>query len=235
MRSLPRLCVFALLVFFIVGCNEVTAPPDTVQLALLVKAWDPEPSNQVALAGVQICEFDTTNCQETDSGGNATLELPLGPTAYTMDKEGYASVLWAEVIPYSDWPPSRVAMFPDQYAADEHERVMSDYPMRGTGTIEFRVFPGRAGVTFDLENASGTQFYTDEDFHWRTDLTATTSLSTGGFTNVTAPGEYQIRITETDLHCVATQALSWPGDAENKFRVPVREGYITQATAGCPL
>jgi len=30
-----------------------------------------------------------------------------------------------------------------------------------------------------------------------------------------------------------TAWVAWPGDAENQVRVPIREGYVTQASAAC--
>jgi hypothetical protein len=104
--------------------------------------------------------------------------------------------------------------------------------MRGTGTV-FVVFQpvGLAGATLELDAATGVPFYSDEEWNWNPDLTATTLLGRGGFTEVT-PGEVQVNVGGTAGRCVPF-FFGWPGRAENSVRLPVREGYVTVVNVGC--
>ena len=76
----------------VVGCNQVTSGPDTVQVSLVV-VEGPGKIPLVGLTpleGVAVCETDTTtNCETTDATGNATLELPSGQNvSWTLVKDG---------------------------------------------------------------------------------------------------------------------------------------------------
>lgn len=230
--------VFALVLLPIAGCAEVTDPEvETAPLTLTLKSFDPEPSNQVPLEGVEVCELDDpTNCVLSDAGGVATLLLPADQdTGYTMDKEGYAR--WLHPIRME--PDGRQGvdeMIPAQRLADQHARLTSPYPMRGTGSIVLIAFPQLAGATFELVAATGKPYYHEgEDGLWSPDLTATTlPWGGGGFTEVT-PGDHQINLGGTAQGCIAQPDYGWPSDDENSVRMPVREGYVTLANASCPL
>jgi hypothetical protein len=188
------------------------------------------------LEGVELCEIDTTNCVVSDADGFASLELPAdGETAYTAEREGYAPRLYTEVISEDSLPLMGLVMLPEQEVAEEHERVGSPYPMEGTGTVGIGIYPGFAGVTFELLNATGTVWYLDEGFIWNTELTATTDVvdAFGGFTEVT-PGVVEVKIGGTAAQgCTPTQG--WPAEAANTMRVPVREGYTSFSTSACPV
>jgi len=227
--------VFALVLLPIVGCAEVTTPEvETAPLTLTLKSFDPDPSNEVLLEGVEVCDLDMTNCVVTSANGEATLMLPVGQgTGYTVDKEGYAPFIFTTVLSLDG--QRRANSIPtDQRIADQHDRLMSPYPMRGTGTIMVDVAFGSAGVTFDLAAATGKAYYLDEERIWRSDLTATTSEGTGGFVEV-SPGEYQVNLGGTAQGCAARPGEGVPGDMEGSVRVPVREGYVSYAEVNCPL
>jgi len=228
--------VFALVLLPIVGCAEVK-PPETAPLTVTVKSFDPESSNQELLEGVEVCELDdTTNCRVTNANGEATLVLPLGQdTGYTMDKEGYAR--WLHPIRMEpDGHQGVFELVSAQRLADQHARLASPYPMRGTGSIVLIAFAQRAGVTFELVAATGKPYYHEgEDGLWNPDLTATTlPWGGGGFTEVT-PGDHQINLGGTAQDCIAHPDFGWPSDDANSVRMPVREGYVTLANASCPL
>jgi hypothetical protein len=217
----------------VVGCNEVYTPT-TAPFSLTVQSFDPEPSNRLPLEAVEVCQMDTTdNCQWTDADGKATLMLPIGETAYTLDaEENYGSYLVPRVVPPGGsgqaWSLPTNELF-----ADRHDDVNAPYPMILTGTIIISVEEPRAGTTFELVDATGTAFYADEEGqHWDPDLTATTSGGRGGFAEV-SPGEFQVRIGGTGEECWV--GSGWPGDDGNSMRLPVREGYITRVVLGCPV
>jgi len=220
MRLLSRLCVFALLVFFIGGCNEVTTP-----LTLSVSIFAPQPGvfEEPWLEGVKVCETGTTNCTMTDANGQATLLPPIDQEiSYTLEKKTYASNLYADVISTRGLQV-RTGLGTDRSLADIYERLGVQYPMVGMGTVALFVlpWPGLAGATFDLVGATSTPFYVDEEGNWSTDLTATTSAGWGGFLEV-APGEFQIDLGGTAQGCVPD--WGWPGDVENSIRFPSERG-----------
>jgi len=225
----------ALWVFPVVGCNEVTTPPDTAPLTVSVSTWLPQQSvfEGPALEGVEVCETDTTHCVVTNANGGATLWLLVGKEiSYTLKKEGYASMLHADVIP-PDGVTARIGLSTHQSWADAYERVMSPYPMVGTGAIGFFIRPsGFAGATFDLVEATGKGFYVDEEGNWNPDLTETASNGVGGFLEV-ARGEFQIEVGGTAQGCVPD--WGWPSDTKNSVRFPVQAGYVTVARVTCAV
>jgi len=231
MRSVGRLLwLFALWVLPILGCNEVYTPT-TAPITVTVGTGPPLQSERVLLEGVRVCEMDSpSNCEETDARGEAILVLPVErETGFTLDKEGYASWLVGTVIEAKQTTLG-TNMVTAQHIADGHDRVMSPYPMRGTGTVGLQLQPGFAGATFELVAATGTAWYMDEDFNWSPDLTETKSIGIGGFAEIT-PGEAQVRVGGAADGCIS---LGWPGGEVNLIRAPIREGYVTLAGVTCP-
>jgi len=222
------LSTFALLALAIVGCSQVSR--ETAPLSLSVKGFDEQTGSQVPLVDVRLCETGTANCVMTNASGEATLHLPADTeTSYTLEKERWASYLVGEVIP-ANGEEYGFEMGAEQFFVDQHERVMSPYPMRGTGTIT--LWSGFAGATFELFGATGTAYYVHEQGDWRLDLTTTTSRGEGGFTEV-GPGDFQVSLGGTAERCVPNQG--WPGDDANSIRLPVLEGHISVASVTCPL
>jgi hypothetical protein len=157
----------------------------------------------------------------------ATIEVPADQEiAYTVTKEGYMSFLVARVIPVNGYQ-GVINGRTDRLATDLYDRVMSPYPMRGTGSI--LVIVSFEGATFDLVSATGKPFYIDEEGRWSLGFAATTSYGQGGFVEV-SPGEHQVEFGGTARSCVPSGA--WP-DVENSIRIPVREGYLTIASVRC--
>jgi len=231
MRVFARLLsVFTLLLFPIGGCNEVTAPT-TARVNLFIAAADGEEAGQ-PVPGARVCELDTTtNCKVTDPDGRVTIEIPFEvESGYTVEKEGYASDLYPDIIPLNGSTNQR-SLRTDAFMAAQHDRVGSPYPMRFTGSIWIGTF-GAPGVTFELVEATGTAFYVeeltgpdDEVTDWSLDLTETTSTGLGGFTEV-SPGEFLISLGGASG---CTAGLAWPVDDENTIKLPVREGFVTRA------
>jgi len=234
MRLVSKVVVLAVAACLIGACNEVTTPV-TAEVSFTVGAWDPvQGSAQETLQGVRICELDVANCTLTDARGEATLMMPtLQETGYTMELEGYAPWLRPTIVEGSGSTLGSL-MIPAQFISDQHARVNSPYPTRDTGTILIiSEPPAGAGLTFELVAATAKAFYHEPNRDWSLDLSETTSLGAGGFTEVT-PGEFQINIGGTAAGCVAT-LYAWPGDSEDTLRVPVRNGYVTQSNIVCPV
>jgi hypothetical protein len=229
MPLVSRLLWVVLTVFVVGACNQVE---ETSKASLtVVVSEDPIPGG-VLLEGVQVCEAGTDNCVMTEANGEATLMVPVDQEiSYTLTKEGYASWLRADVVP-ADGLTYRLGMWTEQTATNQHEGVGASYPMRGTGSIWMQVVPNAIGATFDLVDATGEPFYAAPGGGWVPLYTATTTWGWGGFTEVT-PGEYQVEVGGEVEKCVPNEA--WPGNDQKRIRIPVREGYITLASASCAI
>jgi hypothetical protein len=188
---------------------------------------------------VQACEIDAANCVMTDQSGFAELDLPVDrEIGFTLGKEGYGSQLRADVIPAAG-AAVPTGLPTDVERGAHFDRLMSPYPMEGTGAIHVHVDHSPqttdpiADATLKLLGTAGKPFYVDEDGNWRPspdDLTATTSAGAGGFVEL-SPGEYEIEFGGAAENCEAIRA--WPSDSENTIRVPVREANVTIARVDC--
>ena len=181
------------------------------------------------LEGVEVCESDTDNCATTNENGKATIELPGNrEVSYTLSKDGYRSRLHADVTDKAlyDVP---APMYSDAVLAEFVEINMIPSPWTG-GALILLTLPRRAGVTFDLVDATAQAYFLDAAGTPTLELTATSTNGRGGFVEVPA-GEYQVEFGGTVTDCVAD--LGWPGDAANRIKLPVKTGYITIATMGC--
>jgi hypothetical protein len=215
----------------LVGCQEVTSS-NTAPLTRTVSGFDPEVGGQGALEGVKLCQTDTTKCALSDVNGVATIEVPFDQeTSFTLEKDGYGSVL-VPIFLSKDGGAGPSGMGTDQAFEKQFDRVMSKYPMEGTGTIRLSLTGAFAGVTFELVGGTGKAYYEDEDGNWSLGLTATTSRGRGGFVEV-SPGEVEVVYGGTAQGCLVD--VGWPGNVENGIRFPVREGFQTFLTMGCPL
>ena len=228
------LAIFALLVF--PGCTEVTAPT-TAPLTLFVTSVDVPLGEQVALGGAQLCQTDTANCAPSRPDGQASIKLPIGEeTSVTLEKDEHASYLVPVLIPSAEGVNNPFEMFTDEHMVVQFDRVMSDYPMRGTGAILIVLSPSFEGATFRLVNATSEPFYTDEEGLWSTTLTETRKgrlrQVNGGFVNVTPGDEYWVQFGGEAKNC--STSWGWPGDDQNRFKVPVREGYMSNLRVVCP-
>jgi len=228
---LPPLCVFALGVVLLVGCQEVV---HTVALTVTV-VEAPSFEDIVEgppLAGVELCEADTANCETTDSVGFASIRLPANrAVSYTLSKDGYVPYLIGDVTDETftgatsgPWPMAR-----DESAEDFSGLNMIPYPWQG-GRVVLRTFPAAEGVTFDLVGQRATAYYATEDGVPTLGLTATTSDGQGGFFQVTA-GEYQFEFGGAATGCVP--GLARPGDSATRIDVSVRVGYFNFGSMNC--
>jgi hypothetical protein len=232
-------CVLALGLALMAGCSEENGEGGsggTATLSILVVERLSEGGIQ-PLQGLQLCETDTANCATTDVGGNAALDLPVGrEISYTMEKDGYLKALRADVLTADgSFVPTPVAT--NEQIKFQYDRVMSPYPMEGTGTIFAQAFSDELGVlpisgaTFELVDTTGKGFFEDASGNWTLELTATTSQGSGGFVEV-SPGEHELRVGGSVENCQVLRG--WPSDSENTMSVPVREGYQTITRFYCP-
>jgi len=154
MRLLARfLWVFALAVFPIVGCNEVT---DAVQLTVLISEGLP-PTPTVAIEGGRLCQADTSNCAVSGADGEASIELPRNErVTWTLDKDGYGSTLTPYVTEFR-YPSGLLEPSRDEFgqaleaASGLYAFVLS--PAAGSATLlapaEYRPSCSSAKTTLD--------------------------------------------------------------------------------------
>ena len=211
---------------------------ETAMLTIYTGDWRPDlPGDGLAgpLEGVEVCEADTTNCVVTDSSGLAQLPLPVDEEVIlTVEKKGYDPMLGSEKLVsgglnWTSFAPATMERVTEQFG-----RLMSPYPMQGTGSVFIQVYGGRpevaVGATLELIGTTGKRYYRDEDHNWSLELTATASGGGGGFVEI-SPGEYQIEIGGAVGNCSVYRG--WLGDAPNRVRFPVREGYGSTVRVDC--
>lgn len=198
-----------------------------------------------SLAGVEVCEADTSNCITTEESGFVELDLPAEQEViYTIEKEGYAPWIVGDVTD-ENFRGQTWEMFPREQLRPIAERLDTPYPWEG-GIVAVAALPiddasgSLAGVTYELVEANGKGFYFDEDTRLYTqELDATTlvnqqsllPLSMGGFAEV-APGMVQVEYGGAVTDCPRL-SFGLPGDGPNRIRMPVRDGYITYASMHC--
>jgi len=162
----------------------------------------------------------------SDADGEVTIELPVGQNFYTLEKEGFDSVLIAQDIPEGG-KTTFWFMWTDELRATWYDIFDSPYPRPDTGEIYIQVQPQFAGATFELIGATGKRWY---DAPSPLHATTTSLWGTGGFVELT-PGEHQIVFGGTASQCAL--GSGWPGDGENNVRVPVRADYVSVVVLSC--
>jgi len=220
--------VFAFVALAIGGCNDVYTPAP-LNLTIAGTDGSSDPWIHWPLEGVQVCEGVTEeNCEMSDASGQVTIDLPVGQIFYTLKKEGYDSVLIAQVHPEGGRTMlGGVSMWKNELRAAFYEFYESAYPRRGTGEIHMWVKPYPfPGATFDLVDATGKQYYDAEN---PLDAAATAHWGAGGFLEVT-PGTFQVKYGGTAENCALD--WGWPS-GENSLRVPVLEDHVSVVILLC--
>lgn len=249
---LSWICV-ATLTTVAVACAEVTVT-ETATLSFTITEvpsdWTvPEPSS-IPIADVEVCELDTDNCDETDFAGLASVTVDwASEVAFTFRKEGYGSILRADVSDDSAGAtraPAAVRMYTDEQLEAIAEQVGASYPWVGGVVGLGGTLPGTAwdGVTVSPAGATvdavGESFYYDVDStQYRQELEATTGpkpyhllpLHAGGFIEV-APGEHRFEFGGTAGNC-PQPSVGWPGGAPNTVRTRVLAGHVTYVSMLC--
>jgi hypothetical protein len=227
-----------------VGGDAGEGGTETATLQLLPMELDAD-DQQVRLAGVRVCEAETTNCGVSDGLVPVELQLPANrEISYTQKKDGYDSLLRSDVMP----PGVTIVIpviSPAARIAEQFESLMSPYPPEDTGAVYVLIWGSAAGApipnaTVELVDGTGSekQFYVDEQGVWNSNLSATTVRAcgedlcggVGGFVEV-APGEAEIRIGGAARDCEVFRG--WPSDEENTIRMAVQAGFRTSARVLC--
>jgi len=262
MRYLGALaCVVALLALLLVECGEATDAgagggggdgPEFAVLHGYLYEFDPPPT-MVPLAGVRVCQLDTDNCVSSDANGIVKLDVPRTneEIAFTMEKEGYGSLVFPNVTDEKfheghddERDPAIFPMYTHERLAIIAEQLRTPYPWKGGMVSLVRWVSPHPGVRFipvgPTVDQVGESFYWDASTRqYSLDAAATPNfvglsehpLGEGGFTEVT-PGVHQFEFAGTAGDCTHA-SWAWPGDAPNRIRIPVLEGYITYGSMRC--
>lgn len=237
--------------------GEGGAGPEIATLYGYTYEFDPplfgvEYPMMVPLKGVRLCQLNTDNCVTSDARGVIKLHIPRTheETAITMEKEGYGSWVYPNVAD-DEFPeggneqkPNPFPMFTHEQLASVAEQVGTSYPWRGGIVALIRWLSPTPGVKFvavgPTADEVGNPFYFDvATQQYSLDLEATTNqwglsefpLAEGGFTEVT-PGVQQFQLAGAAGDCYHV-SWGWPGDAPNRIRLPVFEGYTTYGSMRC--
>jgi hypothetical protein len=200
---------------------------------------------EAPIEGAAICQVGVDNCVTSDKRGSATLYLPVNQEiAFTVEKEGYGPWVYANVTDQYFPEGYRLPMYTDEYLATLAENLQTPYPWKGGIVGLIRWFSPNPGVKFvpvgPTAEAVGDAFYFDSATQqYSLELKATTGyfglpdgpLAEGGFTEV-VPGVHQFEFAGTAGDCPHA-SWGWPGDAPNRLRVLVIEGYTTYGSVRC--
>ena len=207
------------------GGSGVSTDPVQVRVTEFVTLAD----LQGPLPGAEVCETDTDNCLMTDEEGRVTIDLPSDTeVSYTITKEGFGSYLISDVN--DGRLDHRFIMYTDEELARLAPLMGTTYPWTDTGLILLRVY-SEPGVVFDLLGQANEPFYFSDGDTPSTDLDATTADGRGGFTDV-AEGEYQVEFVDPSS-ALCRPFTAWPGDEDNRVKVPVKAGFISWASMAC--
>lgn len=237
--------------------------PELASVEMYVFDWSALPLNltpaaggsplppEVPLEGVEVCQLDADNCVTTDSEGLAEIFFPRDgkEIVFTIVHEGYGRWLVSNVVDETFpelWPldsPVRFPLYTHEYLEAIAAQVEVSYPWE-KGMAALGRWPPQREVKFipvgPTADEVGAAFYFDDDtIRYSLEAGATGifsaindfPLSQGGFAEVTA-GVHQFELSVEAGDC--TQASwSWPGDAPNRFRIPVLAGYTTYGSMRC--
>jgi hypothetical protein len=200
---------------------------------------------ETPIEGAAICQLGVDNCVTSDKSGWATIYFPANQEiAFTVEMEGYGPWVYSNVSDRHFPEGFRLPLYSHEYLADLAERLQTSYPWKGGIVALVRWFSPHPGVQFlpvgPTSEAVGDAFYFDAaTLQYSLEIDATTNffglpdgpLGEGGFTEV-VPGVQQFEFVGTAGDCPHA-SWAWPGDAPNRIRVPVLEGFTTYGSVRC--
>lgn len=201
--------------------------------------------SEVPIQGAVICQVGADNCVASNRMGRLEIYLPADQeVAFTVEKEGYGPWVYGNVTDEHFPEGYRLPMYTHEYLATVAETLQTPYPWEGGIVALVRWLSPNSGVRFlpvgPTAEAVGEAFYFDATtLEYSLELEATTvfyglpdaPLGEGGFTEV-VPGVQQFEFVGTAGNCPHA-SWGWPGDAPNRIRVPVIEGYTTYGSVRC--
>lgn len=254
--SLFCVCVLSALLFL--GCGDAggsggsagsggeggNGGSESVSARLFIFEFGPQ-FVELPLQGAAVCQLGVDNCVISDKAGIAKIYFPVDQEiAFTIEKEGYGPWVFSNVTDEHFPEGDRFPLYTHENLAAIAERLQTPYPWEGGIVGLLRWFSPNAGVKFlpvgPTAEAVGKPFYFDAaSLEYSLELEATTTffglpdapLAEGGFTEV-VPGVQQFEFVGTSGDCPHA-SWGWPGDAPNRIKVPVLEGYTTYGSVRC--
>ncbi|MEM8606690.1 MAG: hypothetical protein AAGF92_06270 [Myxococcota bacterium] len=221
-------------VALLVACGS--GDSEWVALEIDVVEFAPS-SDDVPVAEVEVCEFETSNCETTDDAGFVTIQLPVSSeVTLSVIKEGYTPTLSPQVTRDEDVDGLRTAIIRESTTQALALTLGIPFPLEGGVIAISAVTPpvrrqdnGLAGATFAVDGVA--PYYLDEIGFPTFAADATSEPDgVGGYVEL-ANGVYEITIGGVDEPCGVISA--WPGRTPRSIRVPVAAGFITQAFVAC--
>lgn len=227
-------------------------PPEAVSLFAYIFEFD-SAWNEVAIEGARLCQLDTDNCAVSDRNGLVEVRVPRSheEIAFTVEKEGYGSWVYPNVtdeefpeVGFDPSDPVRFPMYTQEFMAEIAAQIGTPYPWEGGIVGLVRWVSPTKGVRFiavgPTADQVGPSFYFDASTRqYSVDVEATTAfwglpdfpLGEGGFAEV-RPGVQQFEMAGAAGTCNHA-SWAWPGDAPNRIRIPVLQGYQTYGSMRC--
>ena len=238
MRSGPILAMM-LAAALMTGCETEVEEGDTIELSAVIKQatlqndpWE----------GVEGCVADTDNCATSDSDGLLALDVAASSDVelvLTGDADFYPHVIGFGTGDSDDEFALNAALESNfKLQMDRVDVVLDTEIDRDKGFLLLNARNARgdmdadvAGVTATISPDSGTQVLYSDEMGLISDDTQTSSHGQVAVFELPI-GSYTLTLSHATRTCTAW--VSWPGDADNQVRVPIREGHVTQASAACP-
>lgn len=244
-RTKPTGALLLVFAFAATGCGESggdtgaggSGPPATVTVEFAVIDFQPGQPN-IPFEGAQVCVLDSTNCATSDAEGLATLEAPANAeTGFEVTAEGYSPTIAPQTTSDEDLT-TLTAILSDTLAGSLAALLGTPYPPDGTGILAISAVTapiaddenGIPGVTFTADRTA-ISYYLDENELPSLDLTETTTPSGAGGYIELEPGTVEVSLGGTASNCVVVSG--WPGSDASSLRLPIRDGFFTQAFVTC--
>jgi hypothetical protein len=219
------------------GCGSSTDGEEpTVEFRMDVIGFTPG-MGDVPLEGVEVCVLDSDNCDTSDSDGFVTLTLPANSeVTLSVLKEGYTPTLSPQLTGDQDVDELRTALLDEQTSSLLAGVLGTEYPLVGGVVAISALFEplrqddnGIAGITFT--SAGSAPYYLNESGFPTYDIEATTEPDgAGGFVELDS-GVYEVVVGGAASNCEVASA--WPGSTDDSIRLPVADGFFTQAFIAC--
>jgi hypothetical protein len=225
--------------WMVASCESDASTPATVTLELTVVSFEPG-EDPVPISGAEVCLLGTDDCGTTDADGFATVQIPANAeSAVTVTADGFNPTISPQVAEGSRLAMREVTVLSEALIAVLAAALNTPYPPIDTGFVAVTALTdppqaddnGILGVSYTLTDPQGQRYYLDENGFPDTDLTATTApLGAGGFIEL-APGVHKVELGGTANNC--TLLAAWAGDSPTSIRVPVEDGFFTDAYVIC--
>lgn len=240
----------------VVGCSDASGGEDgaagaaggtrTVFISGAVTEFSADSTAPaVPIEGVEVCLDGSGVCTTTGDLGAYNLEIEGIENGFegvlTFVKPGYLSVLRPGTLDTGedDTAIVDVVMGADAVVGAFAAILNTTYPSNDFGissittstVVDGQPSVPRRGVTYELVRGTGKRFFVTDAVLPDTSITETQAPGWGGFYEM-SEGEVEIRFGGSATQCAVS--IGWAGTTDDQIRIPVRNGFQTQAAVACP-